>query len=447
MQEKLKNIFSRVLPSFALEERLGKRTDGDVKLYGKNYSVVRWDAAKYEEALRDVIRLYPKNGPGYVETNFSNALARVLIKLSLPDEAVATMHVDLVNNVKKRFICIPIQGIDLRLKEVAFGFGKLLNREQGVLPQIINDYESLSSYQHRINALNECLCYFEFEAETDHRHSIDSAVTFANYLTSLLSLYVGSTRYRTDYQCHPWHKRELGAKVGRKRKIAIYGSEPGSPQVYYEYYDNDSRLSQSKYLLEFKLLLSGHDSNECLNQCLEFLRPEEAKTSYHLLNDAAIDKMLSADNERLLTCVLRNSPLDKKIFNAVSWFGKAVNCDNNEDQFLFFAIAIECLLVGDEISSEFSSQGSISQKISERAAYLSAEMFEQRLQIERETKRLYGIRSKIVHAGADVESDEVLRIEKLAKKLIFEFSKKKFESQDAFLKWIKICQYGGVNSV
>ncbi|HXU92620.1 MAG TPA: hypothetical protein VFP33_03090 [Gallionella sp.] len=442
MQNQLKKIFSRIRPFFTLQKGSAEQQDRQVKLYGEVYSILQWDEAKYEDALREVTKIYSKNGTELVETHFSNALTDILIGLNPLEEAATRMHTALIKNVKKRFTCIPLQGLDFRLEKANFGFGTLLGSEHGVLPQIINDRESLHSYQHTINALNECSSYLQVESETDHKNSIDQAIFFANYLTALLSLYVGSSQYRTDHQFRPWHKRVREAEVGRKRKIAIYGSEASDSQVYYEYYINDSPLRKSKYSLEFNLLSSGHDSNESLNECLEFFRPEDAKTSYHLVDASVIDEMLSRENEKLLSCVSRKNTLDKKLFHAVSWFGKAVNCDSCEDQFLFFAIAIESLLVGEENSGEFSSQGSINQKISERSAYLSAETYEQRRQTEKDTKTLYGIRSKIVHTGAKATNQDVISIEKLARKLIFNFVKRKFESEDAFLKWLKICQYG-----
>lgn len=109
--------------------------------------------------------------------------------------------------------------------------------------------------------------------------------------------------------------------------------------------------------------------------------------------------------------VQQKGEISKRIFQAISWFGKAVNADSPEDQFLFFAISIESLLVGDESAGGLSSQGSINQKISERSAFLLGDSVKER--IETEIKRIYGIRSKIVHAGVKADNTDVIKIEKV----------------------------------
>ena len=441
MQKEIKNIFSKLLPFVEIRKEIihGSR---QVSLYGDKYSITRWDDGKYQTALREITRIYPKNGVEFVEYWFSSALMGILLDPGSFEQALGDMHSNLVGAIKKRFICIPVQGIDFRSDEIDFGFGSLLHREHGTLAEIIDKEEYRQSWQHNINALAECPCYFQIETETDHENAINEAIFFSTYLTSLLSLFVGSSQYRANPPLLPWHKRTGRASSLRKRKIAIYGSEAGDSQVYYSYCVNGTPREGKDYSLEFNLLTSGHDSNDSINASLALLRPEQGKASYHLIDPELIEKIFSIENSKLLSCVSRKEALDKKLFNAVSWFGKAVNSDSIEDQFLFFTIAIESLLVGDESEGKFSSQGSITQKISERTAYLIGTTFDERLETEIETKKLYGIRSKIVHTGARAATEDVIRIENLCRNLIFGFSTKNFASQDAYLKWIKTNQYG-----
>ncbi|MCJ2367864.1 HEPN domain-containing protein [Aeromonas dhakensis] len=445
MKGQVENIFRSMLPHFELLEGHDSYSIKQVRLWGKKYSLTKWDESKYEEKLREIIRLYPSNSPSLVEGWFSNAFAKILVsddqKNSIKTESEEFVDF-LARSTKKRSVCIPIQGIDLRVEKIEFGFGTLYRNDKGYLPELIADRDSLYSYQHGINALENCKCYFQVDLNTDHENSIDCAKKFSLYLCSLLNLYVGSTQYRTDYYFYPWHKRDKRTEVGRNRKIEVFGSESGDCQVYYEFYKNEDSYRKSEFSIEFNLLSPGHNASESINECIEFIRPDEAKTTYHLVNENTRNLILHEKNKSLLSCVQQKGEINKRLHQAVSWFGKAVNADIPEDQFLFFAISIESLLVGDEPSGGFSSQGSINQKISERSAFLLGNSFKERIEIEREIKRIYGIRSKIVHTGAKADNSDVIKIENINKDLIFSFSRRSFTSQQEFLRWFKERQYG-----
>lgn len=445
MKGQVENIFRSMLPHFELLEGDDSYSIKQVRLWGKKYSLTKWNESKYKEKLREIIRLYPSNSPSLVEGWFSSTLAKILVsddqKKSINTESEEFVDF-LARSTKKRSVCIPIQGIDLRVEKIEFGFGTLYRNDKGYLPELIADRDSLYSYQHGINALENCKCYFQVDLNTDHENSIDCAKKFSLYLSSLLNLYVGSTQYRTDYYFYPWHKRDERTEVGRNRKIEIFGSESGECQVYYEFYKNEDSYRKSEFSIKFNLLSSGHNASESINECMEFMRPEEAKTTYHLVNENTRNLILHDKNKSLLSCVQQKGEINKRLHQSVSWFGKAVNADIPEDQFLFFAISIESLLVGDEPSGGFSSQGSINQKISERSAFLLGDSFKERIEIEREIKRIYGIRSKIVHTGAKADNSDVVKIEKINKDLIFNFSRRSFTSQQEFLRWFKERQYG-----
>lgn len=446
MNRQLDKIFERILPSFRLQEGSVSGALKQVRLFGKSYSITKWDDGKYREALRQVANLYPKSDLHYVESWFSGALGKILMAGATAGsikDVSEDLHNDLLRGITTRSVCIPLQGVDFRLDVVDFGIGKLFSSAKGTLPNIINNPNSLNLRQHDLNVLPECRCYFQLEVEADHKTSISRAMFFSTYLAALLSLYVGSSQYRMDHEFRPWHERSDALEVGRKRKISPYGSETGMSQVYYEFYPNsDQSHKAGEYLLNFGLLASGHDSNQAIGEFFAVLDPEQEVPTYHLVDGAVVQAMLSAENERLLKCTSLKSPIDKKLFNAVRWFGKGVNSDNSEDQFLFFAIAIESLLIEDE-PSELSSHGSITQRVAERSAFLIGKTFEERIQIEHATRQLYRIRSKIAHAGGGATPNMVIEIETLAKKLIFAHSRMKFESESAFVKWIRQCQYGG----
>ncbi|MCF7500814.1 HEPN domain-containing protein [Pseudoalteromonas sp. L1] len=445
MVKQLINNFNKALPFFELVQGTDDMSIKQVRLYGKEYSITKWDDKKYKESVNSLYRLFPQNSRQLLEGYYSSALADILIAKKAK-ETINIKCEELIESVKRntkeRTVCIPIQGLDLRADSIDFGFGKLYKSNQGTLASIISDHDSLHSYQHGINALEKCSSYFQIKEVTDHKRSLEIAKLATSYACNLLSFIVGTTQFRTNHYVDNWHSRNKETEVLRKRKISTYGAESGDSQVYYEFYKNDDPFRESEYLLEYSFLTSGHDASESINEAMEVLRPKKAKTTYHLIDNNVIDLISSPDYSSLLSCINQNGEIDKRLFQSVNWFGKAINSDIYEEQFLFFAISIESLLVGDEPTGGFASQGSINQKISERAAFLAGDDLDSCLSIEKEIKELYGIRSKIVHTGAKAKNSEVLSIEKLAKKIILSFSKKNFKSHQDFLKWIKINQYG-----
>ncbi|MBB1449881.1 hypothetical protein H5159_02105 [Pseudoalteromonas sp. SG43-1] len=444
MNKRLENIFHKIIDFFELVEGVDKTGIKQVKLYGKEYTIKKWNDLKYKENVKTVIRFFPKNSSSLIESYFSSALLGILLAKN-KKESIIKECAEFVNNVnrntKLRSTCIPIEGVDIRVDCIDFGFGKLYKNDAGVLPTIIDDRKALHSYQHGINALESCMCYFEINEETDHVKSLKMAKSLTLYVVNLLSFYIGSTQFRTDPSVDNWHSRLKETEFFRKRKIAIYDSESNNPQIYYEFYKNTDAYKDSDYSLDFSLLTSGHDTSQWLSGCMDLIEPNSAKATYHLVDENIKKIILSSENASLLSCVLQKNEIEKRIFQSINWFGKAINSNVYEEQFLFIAISIESLLVGDEPAGPFSNQGGITQKISERSAFLLGNDVENRIQIEKDVKKLYGLRSKIVHTGARVENKDVIQIETMAKKLILIFSEKKYTSHDNFLKWLKHAQY------
>lgn len=178
MKGQVENIFRNMLPYFELLKGDESSSIKQVRLWGKKYSLTKWDEKKYKEKLREINKLYPDNSPSLVEGWFSSALANILIsddqKKSIKTESEKFVEF-LARSTKKRSVCIPIEGIDLRVEKIEFGFGTLYRNDKGYLPELISDRDSLYSYRHGINALENCKCYFQVDLNTDHENSIDCA--------------------------------------------------------------------------------------------------------------------------------------------------------------------------------------------------------------------------------------------------------------------------------
>jgi hypothetical protein len=142
-------------------------------------------------------------------------------------------------------------------------------------------------------------------------------------------------------------------------------------------------------------------------------------TEYHLLNENMVEtsSSYSSDNStfgrgeiRLKTNLFFNNhknlftlldepktALQDKIFKSTMWLGKSLRNENIGDAFLQISIALECLLTRQEKNSFINP--SITYSLSETLAFLVGNTKEERLSIFKDIKKLYSLRSAIVHSG------------------------------------------------
>ncbi len=92
--------------------------------------------------------------------------------------------------------------------------------------------------------------------------------------------------------------------------------------------------------------------------------------------------------------------VEELLLTAVRWAGRATVARTREETFLLFAISLECLVLPTE-------KDELRYRLSQRVARLCGEDMDQRLELAKITKKLYDVRSKIVHSGHyEVTEDE-----------------------------------------
>jgi hypothetical protein len=89
--------------------------------------------------------------------------------------------------------------------------------------------------------------------------------------------------------------------------------------------------------------------------------------------------------------------LEDKIIRSIIWGGKSIIESDIADSFVQVAIALEILLTYKQKDHLISP--SIVHQISETAAIIIADSYDDRIKVERDIKDLYTIRSNIVHLG------------------------------------------------
>jgi hypothetical protein len=113
------------------------------------------------------------------------------------------------------------------------------------------------------------------------------------------------------------------------------------------------------------------------------------------LGSARISEILAKSN--------RNS-IEERILSAMQWAGRATIDERQEEAFLLYAIALECLIM------EKGNEPELGYRLRMRVAHLLGEDLNTRQDIKSIVNRLYGIRSSIVHKGEYIVPDSELKI-------------------------------------
>src|SRR5690606_15087535 len=106
------------------------------------------------------------------------------------------------------------------------------------------------------------------------------------------------------------------------------------------------------------------------------------------------------------------SDMETQILRSIAWFGESKIEHDNAARFLKLTLVLECLL-------NLSKYEPVTIALSERIAFILGETLEERLNIVDQVRRLYDIRSQIVHTGSsEVDEVDLLELEYIVSLLI-----------------------------
>ncbi|QJD91658.1 hypothetical protein HH213_17135 [Duganella dendranthematis] len=109
------------------------------------------------------------------------------------------------------------------------------------------------------------------------------------------------------------------------------------------------------------------------------------------------------------------SEMGKRVLLAIDWIGESYAENVQSSAFIKAAIALEILF---NEQSDFLTKG-IAAQISESVALLLGQGVDEKMAIEKDVRRLYGIRSGIAHAGkSDISSGDLTLLQKLARQSV-----------------------------
>ena len=124
------------------------------------------------------------------------------------------------------------------------------------------------------------------------------------------------------------------------------------------------------------------------------------------------------------------------------WFDKSVKFDEIDAQFVGIATALEILLTSrGSLKNLSSTWGGITQQLADRCAYLLGHDLESTIEIAKRVKKLYGVRSKIVHGGGKPTAEELFDLVELASDAILNFVQRGFSSFEEFEMWVHHLRY------
>ena len=128
--------------------------------------------------------------------------------------------------------------------------------------------------------------------------------------------------------------------------------------------------------------------------------------------------------------------MEEVTLRAAYWGGRATAEQTPEESFLFFTVALECLVLPTRDNRE------LGYRLSQRVAQLLGRNTRERRNLMERTKKLYAIRSDIVHSGRyEVNKEKYADIYNITKntilKLLASRRIREFSQPDDFENWLK----------
>lgn len=134
---------------------------------------------------------------------------------------------------------------------------------------------------------------------------------------------------------------------------------------------------------------------------------------------------------------------EQRILSAVRWAGDARVLRSLEDSFVMNAIALEILMLGEEVDDPWETAGSITAKLGERVAFLLGRDKQERINIDRRVRELYRKRSGIVHRMESTSEEDLRALETYVLQCTSALLRFGFKSDDEFPRWVKEHKFDG----
>lgn len=326
--------------------------------------------------------------------------------------AIKNILSDLSSLVKDYTVFIPLMGVELLMPKYDFGSVSLVRTTESM--PVLEEADGSAEFQYVHSAVHKHFtsvsCIVQTQITGDTEFAYQEGARQAGQLAAILNLHLGVWLIqRGDYQ-----------------KIQCAGVPLPNARVILVRTDlaDDSGVQRPTYLPSVMNL-------RIFSQKLDQTQLNAVKAT----GFDAIWQCFEQSNRG-------SKSLSERIRRSVIWFDKAVNFDEPDAQFVGLATALEILLVGESnIHNPSISWSGITQQLADKCAFLLGHDLESILEVVESVKRLYKIRSGIVHGGKEPTTSELNEMIDLASRVILDFVQRGFSSFDHFEEWIKRLHY------
>ncbi len=142
------------------------------------------------------------------------------------------------------------------------------------------------------------------------------------------------------------------------------------------------------------------------------------------------------------------SPMEKKLLDSVPWLAEATMLDSYQTRFVKIAFALEALVGGEPKKAEGLKAKGIAAMLAERAAFIAGRDLNDRLDIDRDIRKYYGMRGGIVHGGErDISADDIAGFGDLVRRLALALLGKlnelgnQLNTVEKLVSWMKTQRY------
>jgi hypothetical protein len=144
-----------------------------------------------------------------------------------------------------------------------------------------------------------------------------------------------------------------------------------------------------------------------------------------------------------LLIIKTKTDIQKRIITSIEWIGKANSEVNNKNRFIFYIFAIESMLTFQE--KTFITPA-IAYSISESAAMILGNNYEDRIITEKNVRKIYSIRSAIAHGAEKEVSDNELNLAmNISRNIVIQFLTNteltEIKNIDQFIDYLKKKKY------
>ena len=141
------------------------------------------------------------------------------------------------------------------------------------------------------------------------------------------------------------------------------------------------------------------------------------------------------------------SNMESKLLDGIHWLSESTKPDTNNSKFAKISFALETL-IGSEPQDENLKVRGITAMLAERTAFIAGRELDDRLAIDKDIRKYYGMRSNIVHGGqTKVSLDDIDKFGQLVRRLALSLLEKldalgdEISDVENLEKWVKAQRY------